>query len=185
MFHNPTPSGKNYFIGKLKYVEEIKGEDKDDKTKLSPDQLKEIKQSPIIKKRVSLIDSQGIKFVPNPNYSNDNKVEQNAEGYVNILSSPRISIKLKNVVGRFSSSYINRLEIDHIENLIENTAIVPDFGFNPCVKIAKDETGWGRVSEIMNNIGKYERVQNYVEAKQFKSHERKLRNEKSLKLKII
>ena len=76
-------------------------------------------------------------------------------------------ITLRNVSNKISSKYIKRMEIDHIKEAIEGTQVIPDFGFDPIIDRGRNQfLGWNLLYDLtMSNMGKYERVSNYIDAK--------------------
>lgn len=62
------------------------------------------------------------------------------------------------------SSYMKRLELSHIENMIESLDVYPDFGYNSGI-IQLNETrfqGWSLFKDYVITNSKYERLANYI-----------------------
>ena len=59
-------------------------------------------------------------------------------------------------------------------------SVIPDFGFDPDINRGQF-TGWQFVMEIINDLSKYERVQNYKDAKDFQAKEKEIFEKKKAK----
>jgi hypothetical protein len=58
---------------------------------------------------------------------------------------------------------IKRLELEHIEEVIDSLCVLPDFGY-PGMLLDTDFKGWDHFRDLIQYGGKYERVINYIEA---------------------
>ena len=74
---------------------------------------------------------------------------------------------------RIVSTLPGRLELEHIEDMIDGMAIQPDFGYNNTVfqKDMGQRSAWFLLWDFVNNEGKYERVDNFIEARQMEKQE--------------
>ena len=72
-------------------------------------------------------------------------------------------ITIKQTRAPIASKFSKRLELDHIEQMIEGMATVPDFGFDttPFIK-NNSHQGWGILRDFFQRQHKYERVENYL-----------------------
>jgi hypothetical protein len=80
--------------------------------------------------------------------------------------SPRSNIKIKNTNARIESDLIKRLELDHIEEMIDGMSVHPDFGF-PYIgsyEEGADTKGWRIVKDFVEAGYKYERLENFIKA---------------------
>jgi hypothetical protein len=68
---------------------------------------------------------------------------------------------------RIQSSFIKRLELEHLENVVESLNIVPDFGF-PVLLYDEEFKGWELFRDHIQNSDKFERVNNYIDSKKYK-----------------
>ena len=91
------------------------------------------------------------------------------------------AIKLRKIKNKISTGFFKRLELEHIDNTIRGMSAMPDFGFDPEVYKGKCN-GWEMVMEIMNDMGKYERVLNFKQAHDYEKKEREKIEQKKQKL---
>jgi hypothetical protein len=78
----------------------------------------------------------------------------------------RINFKNHQKVNKIQSSLVKRLELEHIEDIIEGLSIVPDFGF-PLLIYEQEFRGWELLRDHIQNGSKFERVNNFIEAKKY------------------
>lgn len=74
---------------------------------------------------------------------------------------------MKAVKNKIKSEYINRIDLQHIEEIIANNhfhSILPDFGFDNHNMEDKQGEGWKLMLDFVTNHYKYERLENYVSA---------------------
>ena len=55
-----------------------------------------------------------------------------------------------------------RLEIEHIEEIIDRKTSLPDFGYNAINFEDKENVSWGLFWEFINSNDKFERVENFI-----------------------
>ena len=76
----------------------------------------------------------------------------------------------KNNQNLIESKYEKRLDLDHIENIMNDAKlralVIPDFGFNFLDMNLKTVDGWKKLMQYIKYPYKYERVENYVAARQ-------------------
>ncbi len=69
---------------------------------------------------------------------------------------------------------MKRLELQHIENMVESLDTYPDFGYDSGI-VQHDEAkfqGWAFIKDYVTKNNKYERLNNYIAAQvQFKKDE--------------
>lgn len=69
------------------------------------------------------------------------------------------------------SSFIKRLELEHIQESIATLCNVPDFGFPIMLKENEDTTNymrtWDLFLDLIQHGTKYERVENFIHAKHY------------------
>ena len=55
-----------------------------------------------------------------------------SQGLYKCVYSPskKVKITVKKPIAKIISKYSKRLELDHIEQVVEGMAVIPDFGFN-------------------------------------------------------
>lgn len=110
---------------------------------------------------VELSDDSGSRFV------------KTTDGFTELYSPvTKNKIKLKAGKNKIASKYIKRIDLRHIEDLIENNhfhSVVPDFGFDNNILGEGKAEGWRLFLDFVSNHYKYERLENYVSARQ---HER-------------
>jgi transcription initiation factor TFIIIB Brf1 subunit/transcription initiation factor TFIIB len=59
------------------------------------------------------------------------------------------------------------MELEHIEDIIEQLNIVPDFGF-PLLQYEEEIKGWELMKDHISNNSKYERVNNFIDAQKYR-----------------
>ena len=79
-----------------------------------------------------------------------------------------------------TSNYMKRLEIQHIGNLIAELHTIPDFGYEADIPQENFE-GWKNLQNYIANSSKYERLQNFVQARfEYKNNSQKAKIAKLL-----
>ena len=66
---------------------------------------------------------------------------------------------------KIESHLSKRLEVEHIDEVIEQMTTLPDFGYDTEQYTSKN-VGWNMFWELLTAKGKYERVENYIQMKQ-------------------
>ena len=111
------------------------------------------------------------KFVKNENDKFVKHGETTQHNFVDIYKDEnnrfmRITVpKSTNV--RIESNIVKRLELEHIVEQIESLSMIPDFGYTTSARQEADFRGWDMFLELVQNMEKHERVENYVAAKLF------------------
>ena len=75
---------------------------------------------------------------------------------INVPKSTRVRVK---------SNMVKRLELEHIVEQIESLNMIPDFGFTTLARSEPVFRGWDMFLELIQNMEKHERVENYISAK--------------------
>lgn len=104
---------------------------------------------------------------------------------VDILSpsTGRTKIRIRNTANKIVTKPLKRLELEHIDNVIKNSqGGIPDFGFNPEI-FTSEFNGWDRIVDMINELNKYERIKNYIDAKAYLKAKRDF-NESKFKSKL-
>jgi hypothetical protein len=77
----------------------------------------------------------------------------------------------KDKVINIKTSFVRRLELEHIQESIETLQQVPDFGYPIMLKDNDDESNymrtWDLFLDLIQHGTKYERVENFIQAKHY------------------
>ena len=77
----------------------------------------------------------------------------------------------KDKVINIKTSFVRRLELEHIQESIETLQQVPDFGYPIMLKDNDDEGNymrtWDLFLDLIQHGTKYERVENFIQAKHY------------------
>ena len=90
------------------------------------------------------------------------KIVKKNKDYVEI-NNGRQKLKIKGVKSPIKSHGVKRLELEHIEEMIANMTVIPDFGFET-MPIDKEGSlkGWNLFRDFVQADFKYERLENYI-----------------------
>jgi hypothetical protein len=77
----------------------------------------------------------------------------------------KTKLKVRKPKVKIKSTFTKRLELEHIEEAIAGMSIIPDFGFENNVMDKEDCRGWNLFRDFVTAEYKYERLENYIEAR--------------------
>mmetsp|Transcript_34468 Transcript_34468/g.52748 ORF Transcript_34468/g.52748 Transcript_34468/m.52748 type:complete len:152 (-) Transcript_34468:105-560(-) len=90
-----------------------------------------------------------------------------SNGIFKEVLNPKKNIKIvvRKPKSNITTKFSKRLELDHIEEMIQGMAVIPDFGFDH-QQIQRDQSisGWELLRDFFLSDNKYERLENYIQA---------------------
>lgn len=99
------------------------------------------------------------------------------------ITTPRGTRKfiIPKVKGKIQSSMYKRIELMQIQKSMEENKSIPDFGYDQFLFEREEFQGWQTFSEMLANVNRYERINNYIEAKIDVQREQRLQERKNKK----